>query len=338
MKAVYIHGPGDVRVDERPVPPVGPRDVLLRIDACGICGSDLSFAKLGLQRGAGEPWPLGHEAAGTVAGIGDAVEGIAIGQRVVVNPAAAYDNVIGNGGSEGAFADYLLIRDARPGHHLLPLSDRVSAERAALVEPLAVALHGVNQARLSPGEKVVVYGAGPIGLGAVFWLKRRGFGDIVSVDLSDARLAHATAMGASHVVNPANVDLKAELIRLHGEAAPMFGAPTVGTDVFLDMAGAAPLLQQTIAMGKFQSRIVLTAVYPAPVLLDLQGLLIREIGLTPAVAYPTELHEVLAALEDMAPHEVAPYVSHRFPFSRFLEAFEAAKDPASAKVMVLFEP
>ncbi|OAN56244.1 zinc-dependent alcohol dehydrogenase [Sphingobium sp. TCM1] len=338
MKAVYIHGPGDVRVDERPVPACGERDVLLRIDACGICGSDLSFAKYGFLRGDGEPWPLGHEAAGTVVGAGAAVEGIKVGQRVVVNPAAAYDNVIGNGGSEGAFADYLLIRDARLGQHLLPLSDGVSAERAALVEPLAVALHGVNQAGLKAGEKVVVYGAGPIGLGAVFWLKRRGFSDIVSVDLSDDRLRHARAMGATHLVNSSQVDLKAELIRLHGEEAPMFGASTVGTDVFLDMAGAPSLLEQTIAMGKFQSRIVLTAVYPLPVALDLQGLLIREICLTPAVAYPTELHDVLAALEEMSPDEVAPYISHRFPFSRFEEAFEAAKSPTSAKVMLLFEP
>jgi (R,R)-butanediol dehydrogenase/meso-butanediol dehydrogenase/diacetyl reductase len=336
MRAVNIHGAGDVRVDEVPEPVLGARDVLLKIEACGICGSDLTFAKLGFQREDGAVWPLGHEAAGTVVAVGDAVEGIPVGMRAVVNPMGAHDNVIGNGGSEGAFADYLLIRDAMPGQHLLPIPAHLSAERAALVEPLAVALHGVNQAKLQPDEQVVVYGAGPIGLGAIFWLKRRGFANVVSVDLSDARLGHARKLGVDHVVNPGKSDLKARLTEIHGEAPVMFGAPTIGTDVFLDMAGAVPLLEQTITMGKYQSRIVLTAVYPMPVPLDLQGLLIREISLTPAVGYPTELAEVLAVLETVSDAEIAPYVSHRFSFDSFPSALDAAKDPASAKVMVLF--
>jgi threonine dehydrogenase-like Zn-dependent dehydrogenase len=102
------------------------------------------------------------------------------------------------------------------------------------------------------------------------------------------------------------------------------------------MAGAAVLLEQTIAMGKYQSRIVLTAVYPMPVSLDLQSLLIREITLTPAVGYPNELTEVLATLEASSDVELAAYVSHQFNFNDFLQAFATAQEATSGKVMVTF--
>ncbi|MFA5494322.1 MAG: zinc-binding dehydrogenase [Porticoccaceae bacterium] len=334
MQLVNIHGANDVRVDEVAKPEIGAADVLLRVDACGICGSDLTFAKYGMQRQGGG-WPLGHEAAGTVVAAGPAVEGLEVGARVLINPMGAMDNIIGNGGSEGAFADYLLVRGARPGQHLLPVPKGLPAEVAALAEPFAVALHGVNQAGLSGDEKVVVYGAGPIGLAAVFWLNRRGLRDVVSVDLSDARLARARELGAAHTVNPSARDLREALLAIHGEAGPMFGQATVATDVFIDMAGAAVLLEQTVAMAKFQSRIVLTAVYPQPVALNLEGMLIREMSFKTAVGYPTELGEALDTLGRIDLDDIGAYVSHRYDFGDFPQAFETAKDRNSAKVMVV---
>jgi len=337
MKAVCIHGPNDVRIDEIPRPQVGPSDVLLKVEACGICGSDLSFAKLGLLRAGGAPWPLGHEAAGVVVETGSAVTGIKAGLRAVVNPMGAYDNVIGNGGSEGAFADYLLIRNAAVGQHLLPLPEGMAPERAALVEPLAVALHGVNQANPKPGDKVVVYGCGPIGLGAVFWLRRRGIHNFISIDLSARRLEHAKRMGATATIDARNEDVAQALARMHGQHAPVLGAPTVGTDIFMDMAGGPKVLPDIIAMAKFQARIVLTAVYGLPVALDLQTMLIKEIALLTAVGYPNELHEVLQTLAAINDEDIAPFVSHRYPFSDFSAAFDQAKDSGSAKVMILFK-
>lgn len=335
MQLVNIHGANDVRVDEVAKPAIGHDDVLLRINACGICGSDLTFARYGVQRQGGGEWPLGHEAVGTVMDAGAAVEGLPLGSRVLINPMGAMDNIIGNGGSEGAFADYLLVRGAKKDQHLLPVPEGLAPEIAALAEPLAVALHGVNQADLQPGEKVVVYGAGPIGLGAVFWLKRRGVKDIVSVDLSDARLERAKALGATHTINPASQDLKQALLAIHGEAGQMFGEPTVGTDVFMDMAGAPVLLEKTIAMAKYRSRIVLTAVYHEPVALNLEGLLIREMTFKAAVGYPTELVEALRILGEIDPEEISPYTSHRFDFRDFPKAFETAMDRNSGKVMVV---
>lgn len=336
MRVVNIHGVNDVRVDEVVKPVVGPKDVLLKIDACGICGSDISFAKYGMRREGDAPWPLGHEAAGTIVEVGEDVTGLTPGLRAVVNPMGAYDNIIGNGGSEGAFADYLLIRNAERDRHLLPIPDSMSAVRAALVEPLSVALHGVNQADLKGHEKVVVFGAGPIGLGAVFWLKRRGMTDVVSVDLSDARLARARALGASATINPGTVDLRESLSAIHGTCPSPIGDVAVDTDVFLDMAGAPVLLDTMIAMGKYHSRIVLTAVYAMPVAMDLQTLLLKEITITPAVGYPTELPVVLSTLAELDEDALAPYISHNLAFDQFDEAFAIACTPNSAKVMVTF--
>ncbi|MEI9984745.1 MAG: zinc-binding dehydrogenase [Aliidongia sp.] len=336
MRIVNIHGPNDIRIDEIARPSVGPRDILLKIEACGICGSDLTFAKYGFQRGS-EPWPLGHEAAGIVVATGAEVEGIASGLRVVINPMGATDNVIGNGGSEGAFAEYLLIRNAALGLHLLALPDGMPAERAALVEPFAVGLHGVNQGKVSAEEKIVVFGAGPIGLAAVFWLKRRGIRGIVSVDLSQDRLALARAMGATETVNPATTNLMDALGRIHGAAAPVLGQPTVGSDLFIDMAGGPGVMDSIVKAARFQARIVVTAAYAAPVPVDFQTMLLKELSLTMAVGYPTELPEVLAVLAQATAAEIAPYVTHRFPFDQFAEAFETARQPSSAKVMVLFD-
>ncbi len=336
MRVVNIHGANDVRVDEVAKPVVGPKDVLLKIDACGICGSDITFARYGVQREGPAPWPLGHEAAGTVVEVGADVSGLAPGLRAVINPMGAYDNIIGNGGAEGAFADYLLIRNAERDHHLLPIPDSMPAARAALVEPLSVALHGVNQAGLRGHEKVVVFGAGPIGLGAVFWLHRQGIENVVAVDLSDARLVRARAMGANCTINPGKVDLRESLSAIHGTCPSPTGDLAVDTDVFLDMAGAPALLEAMLAMGKYHSRLVLTAVYPNPVALDLQTLLLKEITITPAVGYPIEMPAVLSTLAQLDDEELAPYVSHSLPFGRFDEAFAIARTAESSKVMVTF--
>lgn len=335
MRLVNIHGAGDIRVDEVAEPVVGPNDVLMKVAACGICGSDITFTKIGMQRPEGQPWPLGHEASGEIIQAGSAVKDIPVGMRAIINPMGSSDNVIGNGGSEGAFADYLVIRNARLGQSVLEVPDGVPYNRAALVEPLGVALHGVNRSEAGPDSKTVVFGAGPIGLGAVFWLKRRGVKSIVSVDLSDARLDVARKMGATDVINAGREDLMQRLGEIHGASPTVQGWPSVGTDVYIDMA-AGTVAQNFIAMAKFRARLAIVGVYPTPIALDLQTALIKELTIAMSVGYPDELPVVIQTLAEVSEEEIAPYVSHTFPFDRFLEAFETAKQPTSAKVVVEF--
>jgi (R,R)-butanediol dehydrogenase/meso-butanediol dehydrogenase/diacetyl reductase len=335
MRVLNIHGVNDVRLDPIAPPSPGSRDVVLKVKACGICGSDLTYIKLGgIQRKPGGTTPLGHEAAGEIIHVGDEVTDVHVGQRVVINPMMT-PSYIGSGGPEGAFTEELLVRDARLGDSLLPIPDDLPYEIAALTEPLSVALHGVNRAQVKPGDKVVVFGCGPIGLGMVLWLVERGIDDVVALDLSPERLARAKALGARAVLDPTQVDLPAKLRELHGTAR-VFSREAVGTDAFVDAAGAPNILSDVVRMAKLHARLVVTAAYTQPVPLDLGAMLTTEMTITTAVGYPTEMPEVLAALPRLA-GKAAPMITHRFAFDNVIDALAVASSPVSAKVMIDFE-
>lgn len=336
MKLVQIHGVNTFSIDDVPMPNPGPRDVVVKVGACGICGSDVHYVRNGFLRPGGEPLPLGHEAAGTVETVGAEVEGIVPGMRVFINPDPGDGNVMGNGGTEGAFGNKVLVRNAAVGETLLPIPDSISFAHAALIEPLAVGLHGVNRGNPTKESKVAVFGCGPIGLGAILWLSRMGVRHIVAVDISDARLDYARKMGAHATVNPKNEDLRARLMELHGPGRPVMGEELVGTDVFYDMAGGPGVIAGIIEMAQFQSRLVVTAVYPKPVEVNFIGLIMKEMEITTAGGYPRELHDVLAELPEVDPALLDAYVSHSYPFEEFEAAFAVAQQPDSAKVMIEF--
>ena len=330
-----IHGVGDVRLDPIDPPRPGSSDVVVKVKSCGVCGSDLTYIKIGgIHRPPGGVTPIGHEAAGEVIAVGKDVKNVSIGQRVIINPMMTPSN-IGSGGPEGAFTNELLVRDARVGDSLLPMPKDLPYEVAAMTEPLSVAMHGVNRAQVKPGDKVVVFGCGPIGLGMVLWLVDRGIEDVVALDLAPERLERAKALGARAVINPAKEDVAARLRELHGEAR-VFSRPAVGTDAYIDAAGAPNILSDVVRMGKLHARMVVTAAYMKPVPLDLSAMLTTEMTITTAVGYPTEMPDVIAALPRLK-DKVATLISHRFPFERVLEAIGVAGTANSAKVMVNFD-
>ncbi len=334
MRVVNIHGENDVRLDPVDPPAPGKSDVVVKVKACGICGSDLSYIKIGgIHRKPGGVTPIGHEAAGEVIAVGEDVKGVALGQRVVINPMNT-PSYVGSGGPEGAFTEELLVRGGKIGESLLPIPDGLPFEIAALTEPLAVALHGVNRAQVKPGDKVVVFGCGPIGLGMVLWLVDRGITDVVALDLAEERLERARALGVRAAFNPTKIDLPAKLAELHGKAR-IFSREAVGTDAFIDAAGAPNILSDVIAMAKFQSRMVVTAAYMKPITIDLGAMLTTEMTITTAVGYPTEMPDVIAALPRLR-EKLGTLISHRYPFDKVIEAIGIAGTPQSAKVMIDF--
>ena len=333
MHVLNIHDVNDVRLDPADEPVAGAQDVVVAIKACGICGSDLSYIKIGgIYRKPGGVTPIGHEAAGEVIAVGEAVEGVSVGQRVVINPMNTPSNV-GSGGPEGAFTEQLLVRGARINDSLLPIPAGLPYDIAALTEPLAVALHGVNRAQVKPGDRVVVFGCGPIGLGMVIWLVDRGITDVVAIDLADERLERARALGARGTINPKHEDVRAKLTEYQGTARVFMSRMGVGTDAFIDAAGAPSILNDVIRMAKFHSRLVVTAAYMKPVEIDLGAMLTTEITITTAVGYPTEMPEVLAALPRLR-DKAEQMISHRLPLHGVLEGLKLAGTPGSAKVMI----
>ncbi|MBU6207379.1 MAG: alcohol dehydrogenase catalytic domain-containing protein [Alphaproteobacteria bacterium] len=326
-----IHDTNDVRLDDYARPDHGPKDVVVKMKAVGICGSDLSYIKIGGIPTPGTLTALGHEGAGEVLHVGADVTGIAVGQPVIVNPMMTPSN-IGSGGPEGAFTEELLVREARLHDSIFPIPEGVSYEVAAMCEPLAVALHGVNRAQVKPGDKVVVFGCGPIGLGMVLWLVDRGVSDVVALDLAPERRERALALGARAALDPANCDLRAELVKLHGEV-PSYGRVGVGTDAYIDAAGAPNILTQVIMMAKFHARMVITAAYMKPIEVPIGRMLTSEMTITTAVGYPDEFPEVIAAMPRLA-DKIASLISHRMPFDQILEGLKVAATPQSAKVMI----
>ncbi|MBO9724919.1 MAG: alcohol dehydrogenase catalytic domain-containing protein [Novosphingobium sp.] len=333
MELLKIHGQGDVRVDAYERPAAGPKDVVVRMKSVGICGSDLSYIKMG-GIPPGVETALGHEGAGEVMEVGAEVAGISVGDAVIVNPMMTPSN-IGSGGPEGAFTQELLVREARLGDSILPIPEGISYDVAAMCEPLAVAMHGVNRADVKPGDKVVVFGCGPIGLGMLLWLVDRGVTDVVALDLSEERLERARALGVRAALDPTKIDLRAELAKLHGEV-PSYGRVGVGTDAFIDAAGAPNILTDVIMMAKLHAKLVITAAYMRPIEFPVGRMLTSEMTITTAVGYPTEMPEVVAAMPRLK-DKIAPMISHKLPFSEIMKGLEIAASPQSAKVMIGIE-
>jgi (R,R)-butanediol dehydrogenase / meso-butanediol dehydrogenase / diacetyl reductase len=333
VRILTIHGANDVRLDPKEPPKPGDKDVVIAVRACGICGSDLSYIKIG-GIPPGRTTPIGHEAAGEVISVGAEVEGVSVGDRVAINPMNT-PSFIGSGGPEGAFTEELLVQDARVGDNLLPIADDLPYEVAALTEPLSVALHSVNRAEAKPGDKVAVFGCGPIGLGIVLWLVDRGVTDVVALDLVPERLERAKALGARAVINPAREDVRARLTELHG-TVPGRIREGVGTDAYIDAAGAPNILNDVISMAKEHARLVVTAAYMQPTEIHLGAMLTTEMSITTAMGYPNEMPAVVAALPRLR-EKAGSLISHRMPFDKVIEALRIAGTPESAKVMIEFE-
>jgi threonine dehydrogenase-like Zn-dependent dehydrogenase len=338
MRTVVVTAPGHTTVQEAPTPSVAAADVLIAVKACGICGSDAFYiARGGIPPREGNT-PLGHEIAGEVVEVGAEVSGLAIGDHVVVNPMGDPRGIIGNGGPTGGLGDHLLIQNAAVGHSVRVIPKDLPWAVAALNEPMAVALHAVNRTMPQPGQSVVVFGAGPIGLGAVIGYKALGVEHVVVVDVIPSRLDKALQVGADAVINSAEEDLDARLLALHGEARDGVGhGGKAGTDIWLDAAGVPATIETALRLAKFHATIGIVAVHKKPVTVDFGDLLAVEPTIVTAMGYPTEIFDVtdhLIADQD----KFAVIVSDVFSFDNVTEALTTAATPGAAdKVVVTFE-
>jgi L-iditol 2-dehydrogenase len=216
MAAAVYQSPGVVVVEERPVPHPGPDQVVVRVHSCGICGSDIHQLRdgWGLPKGV----VAGHEWSGTIAAVGADVSEWSVGEVVVGGAGprcgtcrrcregkpSQCENRQSMAGehSDGAFAEYIV---ARAGG-VLRLPDGLSPRHAALAEPLSVAMHGITRSGVADGDSVMVFGAGPIGALSVAALRAMGMTDITVVEPNESRRKLASALGASEVVDPAELD------------------------------------------------------------------------------------------------------------------------------------
>jgi (R,R)-butanediol dehydrogenase / meso-butanediol dehydrogenase / diacetyl reductase len=333
MKVAVLHGPGDLRLDTAQKPVAGSDDIVVKVSAAGICGTDLHFRNMGPRFK--EPMPLGHEFAGEVIEVGGNVSKFKLGDRVAYNSNNSPADM-GRGGECGGFSNYVVLRGVDEHvQSLCKVPDNVSLEHAALVEPLSVAAHAVNRADPRPGESVTVFGVGPIGLGIVAALRMRGIDEIVAFDLSPLRCARAIALGARAAFDPREREPAAVLRELRG-SGKIWGVEYPKTDIYFEVSGARGLLSQIADMSMKRSRIIMVAMQRDPVTFDGTRLMSKEITLIGASGYPTEFPEVMGKLAQKSVDPEA-MITHRFAFDDFLEAFEVANDAdRAAKVLLTF--
>jgi len=331
MKQVRIHGPGDVRVDDVAEPEAGPRDAVVRIAACGICGSDLSFLKMGPLTTDGSPMPLGHEMAGVVETIGAEVTRYAVGDHVVVLPGNDDLGRIGCGTGEGGMAPRLLVREADVRLFRAPAG--VDLRTAALVEPLAVGMNAANQAGAAPGAPVAVFGCGPVGLAAIATFADRGHTDIVAVDTSARRRDLALEIGAAHALDPAAEDVWARLQELHGTTGSMFG-PSPTTAAYVEATGVASVVSDLVTHARPGSTIAVVAVHSDDLRINGLMLMVKELTLRGAMEYPMRFEDAVELLER---RDLSALVTDTYDVEDFADAVALLQTSKECgKVLVTF--
>ena len=340
-RIVRLHGKRDIRIETEDAPSPGPGELLLQMAMGGICGSDLHYYQDG---GFGpiqvrEPIISGHEASGFVAALGDGVTFPPVGALVAVNPSqpcgtCAYCTAgqpihcldmrfMGSAmrlpHEQGMFRNFLVV----PAIQCFPVAKDISPAEAACAEPLAVCLHAVAQAGDLTGMKVLVTGAGPIGLLTMAAARQAGAAEIVATDLTDAALARAPAMGATSVIN----------VGRDGETLARYGAGKGYFDIVFDCSAATPALRSAFATVRPRGTIIQVGV-TGDVTIPLNALVGKEITWRGSQRFDREFEQAVALISSRA-IDVRPILSHTFALDHAVEAFEQAGDrTAACKVQI----
>lgn len=352
MLAAVYHGPHDLRVERVARPQIGPGDVLLRVLAATICGTDLRILHGGHRHyPEGTVRIPGHEVVGEVAAVGDALrDAFAPGQRLFVAPnfgghsrqAMAGDNNLDPNFQafgitlDGAFAEYLHVPEpaVRQGN-LMPLPPGLDPAVAALTEPLACVLRGQNAVQVQAGDVVLVMGAGPIGLLHMMLARLRGALRVIVSEPSAARRAQAQTLGADVVVDP----LASEAAG--GDAlqrAVMSASNGRGADVIIVAAPSKPAQESTLELAAIGGRINFFGGLPKhdpTIRFDANKVHYKELVVTGTTACSS--YDCLRAADIVASGrlDLAPLVTARFPLHQAPQAFAAAADGENLRVALL---
>ncbi len=349
MQAAVYRGAEDVRIEQVPVPVIGPGEVLLRVEVCGICGTDLKKIHSGSHSA---PRVFGHETAGTVVAVGEQVFGFAPGDRAMVfhhipcgrcyycrkktfaqcpvykkvGVTAAYEP------SGGGFAEYVRVMDWIVERGLVRIPDGIPFEQAAFIEPVNTCLKAVRNLALEPDETVLVIGQGPIGIILAALAARTG-AKVLTSDLYPERHATAAEFGLKHPIDAVREDVTAR-VRAESEGR--------GADaVILAVAGDA-LIPSAMDAARHGGRVLLFAQTQhgeAPV--DPAAICMDEKSLLGSYSASVDLQEEGAALVFegyRSGFDLTRLVSHRFPLAEAVQAIHTASHPGAHSMKIFITP
>jgi len=343
MKALLLTAPNQFEYTDLPEPEIGPEEVLIRVKACGICGSDVH----GMDGSSGRRIPpivMGHEAAGVIANVGELVTGWCVGERVTFDSTVYCGSchfcrqglinlcdrrrVLGVSCADyrqpGALAEYVAV----PHRILYRLPDDVSFAHGAMVEPISIAVHAATRVRLTLDDTVVVIGTGMIGLLVVQVMRAAGCGQIIAVDLNPFRLKQALILGADVGLNPDQTDALAAVHQLTNGR---------GADLAFEVVGIDPTVQLAIQSLRKGGELALVGNVTPRVALPLQAVVTRQLTLAGSVAscgqYPACLNMV-----SRGSIKLDPIVSTVVPLSEGAGWFERLYRGEETLLKVILEP
>ncbi|MEM7546216.1 MAG: L-idonate 5-dehydrogenase [Pseudomonadota bacterium] len=342
MRAIVIHAPKDLRVEEHETAPPGPGEVQVRLAVGGVCGSDLHYYNHG---GFGtvrlkQPMILGHEVSGRVAALGDGVIGFDVGDLVAISPSRPcgtcrycveglrnqclnmrfYGSAMPFPHIQGAFREVL---NADAGQCVRAAG--LSPGEAAMAEPLSVCLHATRRAGEMLGKRVLVTGCGPIGVLCILAARRAGAAEIVATDLAPNALEHARKAGADRVINAAEM----------AEPLSDYTADKGYFDVQFECTGAPVALAQGIAALRPRG-VILQLGLGGDMTIPLQALTAKELDLRGCFRFHEEFALAVSLMQDGL-IDVAPLITHVVPLAEAERAFAIANDRTSAmKAQIAF--
>lgn len=343
MKAAVMHNTREIKIEQYPVPQIGPDEVLIKVMAVGICGSDLHYYSHGRigKYVVDKPFILGHECAGDIAAVGSNVQRFQVGDRVAVEPGVTCGRCdackegrynlcpdvefLATPPFDGAFVQYIKMRE----DFVFAIPDELSYEEAALVEPFSVGIHAANRTGLQPGSTVAIMGMGPVGLMAVAAAKAYGAAKIIVTDLEPLRLEAAKQMGATHIINIREQDPLEEIKRITSGK---------GVDVAWETAGNPKALQAALGSlrrgGKLavvglpaQDEIPLNVPFIADNEVDIYGIFRY------ANTYPTGIRFLSSGIVD-----ANKLITDKFALEQTQEAMERALNQKSECLKIIVYP
>jgi alcohol dehydrogenase, propanol-preferring len=339
MKAAVFHGPEKgLKFEEIPVPQVGPDQVLVKVAACGVCHTDLHYIEHGVPTFKKPPIVLGHEASGTVEDLGPGVTNVKKGQRVLI-PAVltcgrcplcrqgrenicADMKMLGNH-FDGAYAEFVAV----PSKDLLNLPDSIALQDASIIaDALSTPYHAVkNRARVQPGDTVVVFGCGGVGINAVQLAALAG-GYVIAVDISERKLEWAAQFGAAKTVNASKVDkVSKEIKKLTGG----------GADIAMEVIGSPRTFEEALESVRVGGRVVAVGYTSESSQIVSGKIMFKELEVVGSLGCRPVDYVPLIRMVEQGRIDLSKLVTHRFPLAEIGKAFEAMHEGVSLRSIVI---
>lgn len=348
MKAAYFYAVRDIRVEEVPAPKVGDDEILVKVCASAVCGTDLRIYQYGhFKIKNGEKRVLGHEVAGVISAVGRNVGGFSVGERVATAPnigcghcmhcirgdnqmCREYDAFGIN--LDGGFAEYMLVNAlAISGHNVVRIPENMDYEEAVMAEPLSCCYNSCRALDTKPGDVVLIIGAGPIGALHIAINALAGAARIIVADVSDHRLKGAREYGADIVINSAEEDLAAAVMRYTGGE---------GADVIIAACSSPDVQAQALTMAAVHGRVNFFGGMPAgkeQVTLNTNLIHYKELKVLGTTG--STINDYLTSMKILASKKinVKPLISKRFSIDETPDAFQYAESGQGMKALVVFD-